>query len=186
MSKSTLALFLLIASLSLNPAAAREVAGVEMPARITSAGKVLHLNGMGLRKKLMFKVYVAGLYLEKKTSSSAEVIGSDQVKRVEMVMLRDLERTKITEAVEEGFEANNRASMGALRKRLDAFNAGIRDLREGDRLTITYVPGEGTILEIGTSERLVMEGADFAAALFSVWLGEQPVDDTLKRGMLGQ
>jgi len=41
----------------------REVAGVKMPDTVTVEGKTLKLNGMGLRKKVMFKVYVAGLYL---------------------------------------------------------------------------------------------------------------------------
>jgi len=43
---------------------AGEVAGVKLPESATIEGKTLRLNGMGLRKKVVFKVYVAGLYLE--------------------------------------------------------------------------------------------------------------------------
>jgi hypothetical protein len=31
-----------------------------------------------------------------------------------------------------------------------------------------------------------VQGKDFADALFSVWLGKQPVDDGLKKAMLGK
>ena len=43
---------------------AGEVAGVKMADTVSVEGKTLKLNGMGLRKKVVFKVYVAGLYLE--------------------------------------------------------------------------------------------------------------------------
>ena len=45
-------------------APAAELAGVTMPDTDTVEGKTLKLNGLGLRKKMVFKVYVAGLYLE--------------------------------------------------------------------------------------------------------------------------
>jgi len=168
------------------PLLARELAGVTMAETITVDGKNLSLNGMGLRTKLMFKVYVAGLYLEHSASDPAIIISSDQIKRVDMVMLRDLDKGKITEAVEAGFERNSKAQMASLRERLDRFNAGIADLAEGDHLTITYVPGRGTMLEGKGATALTIEGKDFADALFSVWLGKYPVDEKLKNGMLGQ
>ncbi len=167
------------------PAFAGELAGIKMPEQISVGGKALELSGMGLRKKLFFKVYVAGLYLQNPTSDAGTVVSSDQIKQVNMVMMRDLGRSKITEAVEAGFEKNNAAQMPKLRQRLDKFNAGILDLEEGDHLTITYLPGTGTVLEGKGNERLVIEGKDFGDALFSVWFGQHPVDENLKSEMLG-
>src|SRR5437868_3109335 len=66
----------------------REVAGVVMPETVPAAGKTLRLNGMGLRTKLIFKVYVAGLYLENPTRDAAMAISSEQVKRVDLRLLR--------------------------------------------------------------------------------------------------
>lgn len=164
---------------------AAELAGVSLQDSITVDGTRLTLNGIGLRTKFMVKVYVAGLYLEKPASDAAAIISSDQMRRVEMVMMRDLGRGKITEAVEAGFEKNNEARMPALKARLDRFNSGIADLKEGDRLTITYAPGRGTTLSSRSGKTMTIEGKDFADALFSVWLGSYPVDEDLKAGMLG-
>ena len=185
--KATLSAVVLSLTLAL-PALAKEkeVAGVKFPDTTTVEGKTLKLNGAGLRKKFVFKVYAAGLYLETPTQDAAQVISSDQTKVVRMSMLRDLEKGKITEAISDGVEKNNKAQMPALKARLDSFNAAIPDLKKGDELTITYVPGKGTRVASKGGQEMSVEGKDFADALFGVWLGAKPVDDDLKDGMLGK
>src|SRR5438270_5066129 len=126
----------------------REVAGVVMSETVPAAGKTLRLNGMGLRTKLIFKVYVAGLYLENPTRDAATAIASDQVKRVDLRVLRNLSHSQVTEAIVEGFEKNSRAQLPALKARLDRFATMIPDVRDGERLTLTYVPGKGTIVNV--------------------------------------
>ena len=177
-----------LALLSLATPAVRDVYGVQVPESVFAGGKLLFLNGTGLRKKAIFKVYVASLYLEKAPDQDPRsVVDSDQVKRVDMGMLRDLDRGKIVEAVREGFEKNSREQMPKLQERLDRFVEQIPDLKEGQRLTITYSPGQGTSVVVGEGEaRTRIEGKDFADALFRVWLGDHPVDSDLKDRMLGR
>ncbi len=175
-----IALMILIAA----PLVAKEREGVVAQPTITAYGKTLNLMGMGLRKKLWFKVYLASFYLEQPTEDPAQAIASDQVKRVEMHMLRDLERGKITEAVEAGFEKNSGPQMPQLRSRLDAFLKAIPDLHGGESITVTYLPGQGTLVKAGGGEEITIPGKDFADALFSVWLGKHPVDDELRDEML--
>lgn len=185
--KATLSAVVLSLVLALPALAAeKEVAGVKFPETTTVGGKELKLNGAGLRKKLIFKVYAAGLYLETPTQDAAQVISSDQIKVVRMSMLRDLEKAKITEAITDGVEKNNKAQMPALKARLDSFNAAIPDLKKGDELTITYIPGKGTRVQSKSGQEMSVEGRDFADALFGVWLGSNPVDGDLKNGMLGK
>ena len=57
-----------------------EVAGVQVPDTATDGGKTLKLNGAGLRKKAIFKVYVAGLYVENPMHDAAALLSSNQVK----------------------------------------------------------------------------------------------------------
>lgn len=174
----------LLALLVALPALAREREGVVAPPTIQVEGKTLHLMGMGLRKKLWFKVYLASLYLETPTEDPAQVIASDQVKRVQMNMLRDLDRGKIVEAVTEGFQRNSGPDMPRLQERLDRFLRAVPDLRGGQTIVITYSPGKGTLIKAGGGEEVSLAGKDFADALFSVWLGKQPVDGELKQEML--
>jgi len=163
---------------------AGEVAGVRMADTVSVEGKTLKLNGMGLRKKVVFKVYVAGLYLETPSPAGEAVIASDQIKRMQLSVLRSLKSKQVTEAIEEGFEKNSRAQMGALKERLGKFGAMISDVVEGDQIVMTYVPGKGTIVSVKGADKGVIEGKDFADALFAVWLGNNPVQEDLKKALL--
>ncbi|MBN1205092.1 MAG: chalcone isomerase family protein [Myxococcaceae bacterium] len=187
MKATTLSAVVLSLTLAL-PALAKEkeVAGVKFPETVSVEGKELKLNGAGLRTKVVFKVYAAGLYVETPSQDAAQLISADQIKRVRMTMLRDLEKSKITDAITEGVQRNSKAQLAALKQRLDTFNAAIPDLKKGDELTITYIPGKGTQVQSKTGQEISVEGKDFADALFGVWLGKEPADDDLKEGMLGK
>jgi hypothetical protein len=145
---------------------------------------MLTLNGMGPRTKAIFKVYVLGMYLENTATDPNAIIAADAVRRAEMHMLRDVEKHKITEAIADGFEKNSHDQLPALKARLDKFGAGINDLKEGQVLTFTYVPGKGTTVQAPGATPVTVEGKDFADALFLNWIGKNPVDDDLKKGVL--
>ena len=173
-----------LALLAAVPAMAAEVAGVTMPDSVSVAGRTLRLTGMGVRTKFFMKVYVAGLYLERPTKDAAAAISGEQGKRVNLRMVRGLDRAKITEAISDGFQKNSRAQLPALKARLDRLNGMIPDLESGDQILLTYLPGKGTAVAVRGSEKGIIEGKDFADALFAVWLGREPVDSGLKAALL--
>lgn len=166
-------------------AVAGAVAGVKMADTVNVEGKTLKLNGMGLRKKLMFKVYVAGLYLESKSNDPSGTVASEQIKQMRLHVLRHLKASQVTEAIEEGFEKNSKGQMHALKDRLKRFSAMFSDVADGDPIWMTYVPGKGVTVSIKGAEKGTVEGKDFADALFSVWLGPNPVQEDLKKLLLG-
>jgi len=61
----------LLVSMSVAPSAG-EVAGIKLDKRTKLGASELVLNGAGLRKRLFFKVYVAGLYLNAKRKSPSQ------------------------------------------------------------------------------------------------------------------
>jgi hypothetical protein len=182
--KTRISLAIVFCSAAAAIALAGEVAGVRMPDTVTVEGKTLKLNGMGLRKKVVFKVYVAALYLETPSKDAAAIISADQIKRMQLSVLRSLKASQVTEAISEGFEKNSKAQMGALKDRLSKFNAMFADVVEGDQILMTYVPGKGTLVSVKGAEKGAVEGKDFADALFSVWLGPNPVQEDLKKALL--
>jgi hypothetical protein len=44
---------------------------------------------------------------------------------------------------------------------------------------LTYVPGKGTELALNKGLKGVIEGPDFAGAVLSMWLGPEPINDTV-------
>lgn len=163
----------------------RTLKGVAMPESLSFEGAALALNGMGLRTKVVFKVYVAGLYLEKKSADGMAIAVSEQVKRMELVFLRNVDGPTVAEAITGGFAKNAGPALPALKARIEKFSKMIPDVKKGDRLLFIYRPGSG--LEVQANGRTTgkVEGKDFSDALFRVWLGAEPADKALKAGLLG-
>jgi hypothetical protein len=74
---------------------ARTVAGVAYPAQAGVGGQTLQLNGAGIRYKAIFKVYTAGLYLEKPAASLQEIAALPGPKRVSVTMLREIDSAEV-------------------------------------------------------------------------------------------
>lgn len=176
---------LLAVVLSSLPAAAKERWSVKMADSLEAGGKKLSLNGMGQRMKFIVRVYVAGLYLEHPQKDAAKILAADEARAVQMKLLLKLDKKTVADAIVAAFRRNSQAQLPALKDRLDKLEASFRDVAEGDQLTFTYLPGKGTQVK-GPGTDLTVPGKDFADALFAVWLGGDPVDAGLKRGMLGE
>ena len=174
----------LLCSLVAFPVTAKDVDGHPVPDTVSQDGKNLSLIGAGIRNKWMFDVYVGALYAEKPTFNAANLIKSEQIKRMDLHMLRDVGKDKIIESIREGFEKNSKAQMPALQARLDQLAAAVPDLKKGNVLSLTYVPEKGVIVG-GVAKETVISGKDFGDALFSCWLGPDPADSDLKRKLLG-
>jgi len=177
------ALTLLAVSILGTVTLAAELAGATLPDTMSAGDKMLKLNGLGLRKKAIFKVYVGGLYLESKSKDADKILASDQAKAISMYFLRDLTKTQLSDGFKEGFAANAK-DQTTQKAAFDKMSALVPDVKEGDTMTFTYVPGKGTALQVGNKALGTFEGKGFADAVFSIWLGPNPPTEDLKTGML--
>ena len=173
------------------PAGAAEVAGVRLDDRVKAGAADLVLNGAGLRKRAFFQVYAMGLYLTEKKSAAAEAMALAGPKRVSIHMLRDVDAATFTEALVDGLRANHdEATMKALEPRvaqLSAIMAELKEAKKGMTIALDLQPGAGTVVQVdGRPRGAPIPGDDFARALLRIWLGDKPVQDDLKRGLLGQ
>ena len=100
-------------------------------------------------------------------------------------MLRNIEGAKVSGAIADGFELNSKAAIPQLKGRLDQLAKMIPDLKEGEEMSLTWVPDKGTEVNVRGTNVGTIEGRDFADALFSVWLGPTPVQDDLKQALTG-
>lgn len=184
MKKLALALAALALAL---PAQAKKVASVDFPDTIEVGGQTLKLNGAGLRKKFVIKVYAGGLYLAAPSGDANAIIQADAPKRVRMVFLRDVSKQQIMDAYKEGFEKNSGGpGLPALVEKLQKLAPALADMKEGSEMMVTYVPGQGTTVAAAGGGSVTVEGKEFADALFRNWLGAKPADDGLKESMLGK
>ena len=179
---------LLVALLLALPAAAGELEGVTLPDQVTVSGRNLVLNGLGLREAtvLMVNVYVAGLYVEAKSSDAAVILKADQTKQLVMRFVRSVGREKLAEAWTEGFDKNAGSSRAALAPGLANLNAAMTDVKKEDLITLTYLPETGVTVSVKGKDAAVIPGDDFQRVLFSIWLGASPPNVGLREGLLGR
>jgi hypothetical protein len=171
----------------LGVAEAGKKAGVTMPDTITVADKQLSLNGMGLREATFLKidVYVAGLYVQTVSSDPGKLIASNEVKRLVLKFVRNVDRKDIVKAWNEGFANNPVGKPSAIQGQIAVLNGWMGDFADGDTLTFTFIPGEGVSVDVRNSRKGVVKGDEFARALLAIWLGPKPPTKALKTGLLG-
>ncbi|MGQ0811309.1 MAG: chalcone isomerase family protein [Nitrospiraceae bacterium] len=167
-------------------AEAAEIEGVTFSDSYQAGSITMPLLGVGLAKFLLaIKVYVAALYLGQGTKPEQAL--QDVPKRLEISYFRSIKAADITRASEKNLSDNvSQDAIAALRLRLDRLHRLYEDVKPGDRYALTYLPGVGTELALNGHRKGVVEGADFAAAYFAIWLGPDPINDALKDGLMNR
>ena len=162
------------------------LADVTMADEVVVADTTLHLNGIGLRRKMGIKVYVAGLYLERKSNTAQEVLSTSGPKRFVMHYLTDLATNKrMIAGWIKGFRTNSPDTYETLEERVRTFVQSLGDLKAGDVVECTLIPGQGTTVTLNGEENSTIEGDDFQLALLRVGVGAKPPSKDLKAGLLG-
>jgi Chalcone isomerase-like len=170
---------------------AADLDGVSLEDDVYVDGHALKLNGLGLRTRYFFKVYVAGLYLPHRTASARDVLAASGPKRIVLVMRREASAEQFCDSIDAGLRANNSpVQLERVRPQTEALYAMIRTAahaRAGMKIVLDYAPSAGatTLYGDGTPLGPPMPGEDFFRALLRIWLGERPVQNDLKELLLG-
>jgi hypothetical protein len=161
-----------------NAAFAQDAGGVKFDPAARVAGKDLKLNGTGLRTR------------PEKTESAAEAINQPGPKRFTLAMQRDVSGEDFGQAFMSGINSNNPAAernkfVNQMGRFGEIFvNVGL--LKKGDVLHGDWVPGSGMQLTLnGKSISEPLPEAGFYNAVLRIWLGDKPVDASLKQGLMG-
>ena len=185
MIRSLVALMLVV--LLCIPVFAGELKGVKMPDTLTIEGKDLVLNGMALRKKVIFKVYVAGLYLPQKESDADKIFKSDGHRHMVMHFVRGVGAGKINGAWMEGLEDNTPNASPALKKQFDELCGLMEDVEDGEQIVFSYIPEKGTLVKVKGKDKGTLAGKPFADALFACWIGPEPgPGEDFREALLGK
>jgi hypothetical protein len=165
---------------------AAEIKGVVFDDSYRYGQTTLSLVGAALLKYLIFiDAYVAAFYLPEGIQPQKAL--DDVPKRLEIQYFHGIKAEDFASSTNK-FIADNQSpeTVAALRPKIDRINALYENVRPGDRYALTYIPGEGTTLSLNGKAKGTIQGADFSAAIFSIWLGSKPLDTTLKRQLLGE
>ena len=184
--KTTLFIMTFICAISLN-AQTTNIEGIDFPDELSLNDDTFVLNGGGLREKLGFlDLYVGGLYLYANSSDANQIVISSNSMAIRIVIAsRLVSRERFIEALEEGFKNTTVGKYSSMQ--IESFKKYLSDPFEpGDEIILAYSSTEErTYLYKNTEVRGEFSGLPFKQALFGIWLGEKPAQESLKQEMLG-
>jgi hypothetical protein len=168
--------------------AQKVVNGITFPPKLKRENAELLLNGAGVRKKMFFKLYVAGLYVHTKTKDAGDVVNGDKEEAMYLTITSGMINSgNMSEAIEDGFKKSMNNNLAPLQSKIDLFIDAFRKegIREGDVFEMWYEPITGVMTTKNGKFQSVIAGWDFKKALFGIWFSDNPVDDDLKKALLG-
>jgi hypothetical protein len=163
------------ATIALSAAHAADLEGVSMPDTRVVAGTQMWLNGIGLRtySALGIRIYVAGLYLERRNGDPDTILHSQERKLLDIRFLRDVDAEDARKAWQESFEQNCSSPCDLDPRDMRRFLAAVPSVHKGVHITF--------------NGRLMGDIADphFAELMLATFIGREPPTPRLKRELLG-
>jgi hypothetical protein len=174
----------LILSINLN---SKDFGGKNFPDKLQLGNYNLVLNGGGVIKKLLFKVYAIGLFSESQNPDPNQLINGKPW-AVRMHFIYDgVSDEKIKNGWTEGLTKTTGGNLNSIKKEYDTFMSYFKgEYKENDTFQFEYIPGEGTKVVINWKLAGIIPGQNFAKALLSIWIGSEPRDKDVKNQLLGK
>ncbi len=153
-------------------------------------GRMLKLNGAGIRYWFVAKVYSVGLYSEKPIRTLDEALRADVAKRILVTMLRDVKEEEFSRNFTKALRNSARkdelaASIPGIILLGEAFSSQ-RLLRTGDTVAIDYSRGVGTTMLVNGRQMIQpVKEPEFYRTLLRTLVGENPIDYKLRDALLG-
>ncbi len=164
------------------------VEGVTFPDTYAVDGKILVLNGMGIRRVTIFgiRVYVAGLYLPRQSHDAAAIMASLGPKVLRLQFIHSGSKAQVEKQYREGEAENCGHGECAASDRSDfeRLVAAAPAVEPGD--TSTYIFTDKGV-EVLANNRVIGDFADLDLAhqLLRGFIGDHPPTQTLKSALLG-
>lgn len=155
------------------------------------------LLGVGVRTRTMLnvKVYAIGLYVDGPSYTRLvaakggnvrpspelykELVWGDFGKRLQLKFARDLSASQIQGAFREALPSASKA-------RVDQFVGYFGDLARGQDAVIRWAPGGILETTVAGAAKPPIADKEFAAAVFSIWLGEKPIQEDVKSALVSR
>lgn len=184
MVRAFISVMVTLASLSVSHAA--DLDGIVMPdARVTD-GTQMRLNGIGLRtfSVLGIRIYVAGLYLERRSDNADSILHSPEMKLLDIRFLRDVDAEDARTAWQNGFDQNCKPPCYLDPGDVKRFLSAVPSMHRGDETTLLFTR-KGVHVTINGRPMGDIADPHFAETILATFIGPEPPTPRLKRELLG-
>jgi len=159
----------------------------DLPSEMEYKSAKLTLNGHGVRVKYFMKVYESSLYLEYSSSDAKEIINADEPMSIRIDVMSSLVTPDAMKtALNEGLEKSTENNTGPITKEIDQLNATFNtEVGSGDFYEFIYLPGSGIDVLKNSKYIDTIPGIEFKKAFFGIYISKNPIQESLKKAMLG-
>ena len=168
---------------------ALEVEGVHFDDTVALGGATLSVNGTGLREVYIVKTWVAALYTPGPVRSAQALIADPGPRRLAISLLADVSIDRIARGILDAIRRNHDPLLlASIDAQIKAFVATLRAIgptQKGDRLTLDLAEGSTRVSFNDMTVGEPIAGLLFRDALLRAFVGAQPIDFDLQRGLLG-
>ena len=186
-----------VAALAAGGASAAELVGVHgtstrftstMEATVGDKPVRLLLTGAAVRQKVFVNVYAVGSYLQEGvTVRSAEALAeADCVKRLHLVMERDVDGKDMAAAFQSAVRANHpEPAFAAEVEQLTRLLQG-ESARKGEHIFLTHLPGVGLHIARPGKADFTIRNPAFSRAVWDIYLGKNNLGEGIKKGLVSR
>ncbi len=184
----TFFIIVLSAMMSMPSKSQVKVGGVPFPQKVKALGHTFELQGAGVREKFWIDLYAIGAYALKKYPTARAMKDADAPMLLRMVIVSSLiTEEKMRSSTIEGFQRSLGADYPKMAAKINKFmDLFAGDIHKGEKIILAYTPRDGTVVYRGGKKKGAIPGLAFKRALWGIWLGDNPVNESLKQALVGK
>lgn len=177
---------LMLVALMLVPSSAPALEG---DASLFAKARTLHnvelvRQGVGRLRRWFIKGCDIALYAP--AGTTRESLFDGRAKALEFVYYVSIEGEQFARASDETLRRNlSDETYARFKTQIDRMGSFFATVEPRDRYLLYYVPGQGTALDLNGKRQGHIPGDEFADIYFQIWLGKEPLDEGLYKGMTG-
>lgn len=166
-----------------------ETDGVIVPRTIPFQNSTLQLNGFGTRSKMWVDVYVQALYVTSLSQDAQYIINGETEMAIRIQIKSSMvSSAKFSKNFDKGFEQSAGKDIYSFKPRIELFKKMLKNkIVKEDIFTLAYNPKDESVWVYKNNDlKGKIPGLDFKKILFGIWLSDNPVDEGLKKELLGK
>jgi len=134
---------------------------------------------------LFMDIYTAELFVDKQSPkpTQTDLLGDSTPLQLKLCYLKSIDREQIIEAAEHALPTN---LSPAIQADVTAIHQAYRSVKPGDCYQLSYQPSMGTTLSFNGSPVFQSKQAGFKATYFGIWLGKNPLSESVKSQLIGK
>ncbi len=136
--------------------------------------------GKGTARWGLFKIYDAVFFTEADLTLR-QALADNTPARLELCYARELSVRDFIKGAQQGLPES--MSEG-LERAVERLHAAYQPVKQGDCYHLDFQPEQGTALILNGKTLVQIDTLGFKALYFGIWLGQQPLSESLKRSLI--